>query len=120
MKYIVSGADIIFLAPPGGEVAYGKCALAINENQSPKWQGVPTSQESTMAASATASAAVTGVADNFSTGRRPVLHQHHQCQALFILTAKFLRRSCFGAGVHCHDCGEEITRPPRAVLGRGG
>mmetsp|Transcript_23092 Transcript_23092/g.50127 ORF Transcript_23092/g.50127 Transcript_23092/m.50127 type:complete len:110 (-) Transcript_23092:172-501(-) len=52
-----------------------------------------------MAASATASAAVTGVADNFSTGRRPVLHQHHQCQALFILTAKFLRRSCFGAGV---------------------
>mmetsp|Transcript_35902 Transcript_35902/g.72907 ORF Transcript_35902/g.72907 Transcript_35902/m.72907 type:complete len:87 (+) Transcript_35902:697-957(+) len=67
--------------------------------------GVPSSQESTAAASASAttSAAATGVAGNFSTGRRPVLHQHHQCQALFILTAKFLQRSCFGAGVHCHD-----------------
>jgi len=81
--------------------------------------GVPSSQESTAAASASAttSAAATGVAGNFSTGRRPILLQRHQCQALFTLTAKFLRCSCFGAGVNCHDC-EEIIRPPQAILAR--
>jgi len=82
--------------------------------------GVPSSQESTAAASASAttSAAATGVAGNFSTGRRPILLQRHQCQALFTLTAKFLRCSCFGAGVNCHDCGEEIIRPPGEFLAK--